>query len=69
LKWVRSQPELKHLPVVVLSGSSSPADLKRAYLLGADSFLAKPVDFYALGLELKKIVDFWLHSDYQKAAA
>jgi len=48
LEWLRQQPGLKHLPVVVLTASKAPTDLKRAYDLGANSYLLKPVTAEAL---------------------
>jgi CheY-like chemotaxis protein len=42
LKWIRSQPECKDLPVFVVSGSDDLGTIRRAYELGANSFLAKP---------------------------
>ena len=41
LRWIRKQPALKELPVVVLSGSDEPSDIKRAKELGAMRFLTK----------------------------
>src|SRR3954447_26649390 len=41
LQWVRSQPGLKSLPVVMLTGSNEPKDIQRAYGLGVDSFVRK----------------------------
>ncbi len=45
LELVKSDPEYKAIPVVVLTTSSSPTDLTRAYELYANSYLTKPVDF------------------------
>src|SRR5882724_1784491 len=45
LKWIRQQPGLKALRVVVLTGSTAIEDINLAYQLGANSFLAKPIDF------------------------
>jgi len=53
LAWLRSEEALKGLPVVVLSSSNHDADIKRAYDLGAKSYLVKPVGFEAL-VELLK---------------
>ena len=69
LEWVRSQPTLRQLPIVVLSGSTFSADVRRAYLLGANSFFTKPVDFSELALCLKKMAAFWLHSGEEKMVA
>ena len=45
LKWIRSQPALKDLRVVVLTSSSDIRDVNQAYKLGANSFLVKPLEF------------------------
>src|SRR5437667_6439061 len=45
LRWVRQQPTLSALRIVVLTSSDSIRDVNLAYRLGANSFLVKPVDF------------------------
>ena len=45
LFWLRQQPALRGLRVVVLTSSNRIADVNRAYRLGAHSFLVKPSDF------------------------
>jgi len=42
LNWVRQDAQLHRIPVVVLSGSEAPEDIKQAYSLGADAYLTKP---------------------------
>src|SRR3954468_10415404 len=42
LQWVKAQPNLKDLPVVILTSSERIEDIKRSFELGADSFLNKP---------------------------
>ena len=42
LEWIRSQPGLKQLPVVVLTSSNNMREMNTAYRLGAASFLLKP---------------------------
>lgn len=60
LAWMRERPELASLPVVVLTSSRENRDLERAYELGANSYLVKPVAFEAL-LDLVKAIDlYWL---------
>ena len=44
LQWLRDHPECNVIPVIVLSGSKLPGDVKRAYQLGANSYIQKPVD-------------------------
>ena len=48
LTWLRKQPALDHVPAVVLSGSAESEDIDRAFELGAESYLVKPVGFDAL---------------------
>ena len=43
LGWIRGQPTLESLVVVVLTSSDEPSDLRRAYSLGANSYLVKPL--------------------------
>ncbi len=44
LGWIRSQPHLESLAVVVLTSSNEPSDLRRSYSLGANSYLVKPLN-------------------------
>src|SRR5438445_793156 len=60
LAWMRNEQKLRRVPVIVLSSSNQPADVKRAYDLGANSFLAKPVAFEALVNLVKGINQYWL---------
>src|SRR5688572_1526406 len=60
LEWIRDQPTLRNLRVVVLTTSDRIFDVKRAYELGASSFLTKPLDlrdFIQLGPAIK---GFWV---------
>ena len=45
LQWIRRQWEFSHLCVAMLTSSDEIRDVNRAYKLGADSFLVKPLDF------------------------
>ena len=45
LRWIRQQPTLAQLRVVVLTSSNELRDVNKAYSLGAHSFLVKPTDF------------------------
>src|SRR6266542_720345 len=42
VKWIREQPALKHLPVIILTSSSQHRDIAAAYQLGANGYLVKP---------------------------
>ncbi len=45
LKWIREQPELEFLLVVVMSSSTQNSDIQSAYSLGANLYLVKPSKF------------------------
>jgi CheY-like chemotaxis protein len=60
LEWLRQQPNIKRLPVVVLTASSESSDVNRAYDLGANSYLVKPVTFDALVEMVKTLNLYWL---------
>lgn len=60
LEWLRQQPMLKRLPVVVLTSSREDSDLNRAYDLGVNSYLVKPVAFDGLINMVKQLNYYWV---------
>jgi CheY-like chemotaxis protein len=60
LDWMRREDNLKRMPVVVLSSSNHDADIKRAYDLGANSYLVKPVGFDGLVELVKAVNHYWM---------
>jgi len=65
LTWLRGQRSLDDVPVVMLSGSSESEDIDRAFELGAQSYLVKPVAFDALVDAVSSLGLRWLliHAD------
>lgn len=61
LKWIRSQPKLACIPTLVLSASVEDRDMQRAYALGANSFLVKPLKIAELTEMMKASVEYWLN--------
>lgn len=60
LREIKSDPVLKHIPVVVLTTSKAEEDILRSYGLGANCFITKPVTFEGL-VEVVKVLDrHWL---------
>lgn len=45
LRQLKMHPALRAIPVIVLTTSSESADMQKAYQLGANSYILKPVDF------------------------
>jgi CheY-like chemotaxis protein len=58
---IRAQPELRRLPVVVLTSSRRIEDVNQAYDAGASSYLVKPVAFEALHKMLTTFGHYWLN--------
>lgn len=63
LKWIRSQPTLRSLRVIVLTGSQFSSDVGRATALGANSFLVKPVEFDRFVQTMQLLKSYWLWLD------
>jgi CheY-like chemotaxis protein len=59
LKELKSNPEWKKIPVVVLTTSTAEPDIERIYDLGANSYISKPVAFDALVRMMKSVADYW----------
>jgi len=60
LSWIRARQEWMCLPVIVLTTSFYGPEIKRAYDLGANSFLTKPLDFSQMMASLKEVGEHWL---------
>ena len=60
LEWIRQQPALKSLVVIILSSSVHEGDLRRAYELGANAFLVKPSSANTMAEMCKALNHFWL---------
>ncbi len=59
LEWVRRDPTLKRLLVVVLTSSNLQTDVDRAYEMGANSYLVKPVEFDAMVNLIQRFEAYW----------
>ena len=62
LQWLRRQPGLFALPVLILSGSENPAHQKRAAGAGATAYYIKPPDLRGFVKIIKTINETWLFS-------
>lgn len=60
LEWLRQQPQLKRLPVVVLTSSKEYADINKVYDLGANAYMVKPVAFDNLVEIVKTLNLHWI---------
>ena len=60
LEWIRQEPRLRNLRVIVLTSSEDMRDVNLAYQLGANSFLVKPVDFPHFVEVTRALKGYWL---------
>ncbi len=62
LREIKSDPELRRIPVVVLTTSKADTDISQIYDLGANSFISKPVSFDSLVAVMKTLGLYWLET-------
>jgi len=60
LQWIRSDPALSQIPVIVFSSSQHPRDVQRAYQLGANCYVSKPVELAEFMRVFGQLTHFWL---------
>ena len=59
LKEIKSDPDLRSIPVVILTTSKEEEDILRSYDLGANSYITKPVTFAGLVEAIKSLGKYW----------
>ena len=60
LEEIKSSPELRAIPVVVLTSSSEQRDIVESYKLGVNSYIQKPVDIAQFRQTIKTLGLYWL---------
>jgi chemotaxis family two-component system response regulator Rcp1 len=60
LAEIKADAKLKHIPVIILTGSHAEEDILKAYNLNVDCYITKPVDLDKFIKALRNIDDFWL---------
>jgi len=60
LKDIKSDEDLKTIPVVILTTSEAEQDIIKSYRLNANCYVTKPVDFFQFMKVVKAIEDFWM---------
>jgi CheY-like chemotaxis protein len=59
LAEIKSDPELKHIPVVIMTSSQAEEDIFRSYNLHANCYVTKPIDLSQFIKVIKSIENFW----------
>ena len=60
LQEIKDDPDLRHIPVVVLTTSQAEEDVLRSYQLHANAYVTKPVDFEGFIEAIKQIDHFFV---------
>ena len=60
LELIRANKHTRYIPVVVFSSSSVDSDIEKAYSLGANSYLVKPIDFKSYSELMQSVAEFWI---------
>jgi CheY-like chemotaxis protein len=60
LKEIKADPELRRIPIIVLTTSKAEEDIYRTYDLGANSYITKPVTFTSLIELIQVIGKYWI---------
>ena len=55
-QWIRSNPAIRHVPVIMLSGKADPESVARGMEVGADEYLSKPITPCSLTKQLKTVL-------------
>jgi CheY-like chemotaxis protein len=59
LAEIKAAPQLKHIPVIVLTTSSDDRDVQACYQAGASSYIQKPVDLEGFMRAIERLNDYW----------
>lgn len=60
LDKIKSDPEMKSIPIVILTSSKEDPDIKKCYDLGANSYIVKPVDSDNFFHAMKELGLYWM---------
>jgi CheY-like chemotaxis protein len=59
LRQLKADPELRRIPVVMMTSSREEQDLVRSYDMGVNAYVVKPVDFKQFTDSVRKLSCFW----------
>lgn len=59
LQAIKSDADLRKIPVVVLTTSDDPRDIEQCYAIGANSYVRKPVDLDGFMEAIRRLKDYW----------
>ena len=60
LRVAKSDPQLRQIPIIVLTTSLAEQDISRCYDAGANSYIKKPVDLVGFVQAVERLKEYWL---------
>ena len=60
LRRLRADPRTRLIPIIILTASCEPQDIRAAYRLGANSYICKPVNFSLFAEAVRQVGLYWL---------
>ncbi|MDP8210485.1 MAG: response regulator [Candidatus Stygibacter australis] len=60
LEIIKNNKAWAHLPVIIMTSSNEAVDIERAYKLGVNSYLVKPVNFEEFYETIRELTNYWL---------
>src|SRR6202048_1442931 len=67
LKRIKDDPRTSAIPVVILTSSAEERDALRTYVVGANSYIVKPVDFEQFTESVRDIGKYWLEINHTQS--
>ena len=68
LEQIKTDPELKKIPVIILTTSNNRDDMDRCYQIGASSYIIKPVSIGSLTQAVQRLKEHWFELSIQPDA-
>ena len=65
LRWIRLEPTVARLPVIIFSGSAFQTDITQAYAAQADAYIAKPLEVSTFVEIVRALEDVWLKHHHE----
>lgn len=62
LAEIKADPQLRHIPIVVLTTSEAKEDIQASYELGVNSFITKPTTYTGLKKLMRTLYEYWIES-------
>ena len=66
LKIIKSNEDLKHIPVIILTTSNHNKDIKECYKLGIAGYIIKPLKYEEYELKIQALINYWSLNEFLK---